>query len=129
MAKLMLPAHLLALNPHLAGEKQPLTVGDGYKSKLERRAVEEWLPTQPVSEWWYEPITFHLKGGRYTPDLFIRNRLVFTFVEIKGWAQSIRASRRAFKEAANTHTWAEWLWLTWDKRTGWVEDWHRRNNQ
>jgi hypothetical protein len=122
VTRLRLPPHLAALNPGLASPTVTLSVGDGYRSNLERRVAAEWIPAQNFSEWWYEPFTLNLKGGRYTPDFLIRNRLVFTFVEVKGWTQSLRADRRAFKEAANTHTWAEWLWLTWNKREGWKAD-------
>lgn len=127
--KLDLPPHLAELNPHLVtgkGRAQKVQVGDGYRSVLERRVATEWIPAQNVTAWWYEPVTFSLPGGRYTPDFFLRwvhtrRGSGLAFVEVKGWTQSLRADRRAFMEAARTHTWADWLWLTWDKKSGWVE--------
>ena len=130
--KLRLPAHLVPLNPHLAASREPLTLGDvqrsKYKSNLERRVATEWIPTQGVRDWKYEPLIFKLAGGNYTPDFMLlwgHGTTRIAFVECKGWTKSLRADRRAFKEAANTHTWAEWLWLTWDKTEGWREDWFR----
>ena len=129
MTKLKLPPHLAKLNPLLASSREPLTMGDGYRSNLERRVALEWIPAQAnVAKWLYEPITFHLAGGRYTPDF-----MLFSddprplFVEAKGWTQSLRADRRAFLEACHTHlSWSRWLWLTWDKRAGWEERWEER---
>ena len=125
--KLNLPAHLAALNPHLAGGNDKPRTGDGYRSNLERRAAQQWIPTQAVTQWWYEPVTFKLPGGRYTPDFLLRWKqtrrgTALAFVEVKGWTRSLRADRRAFLEAAHTHVWADWLWLTWQDGA-WIEDW------
>lgn len=127
MARLTLSPDVAALNPALGqhAAKLALLDGDGYKSELERRVAREWVPLQAPSEWWYEPITFKLPGGRYTPDFLLRDmqgRDGVSFVEVKGWTKSYRADRRAFREAARIHrSWARWCWLTWD--AGWQEEW------
>ena len=122
--KLRLPPHLAALNPHLAASREPLTVGDGYRSKLERRAATEWIPT--VFKWWdYEAFTFNLPGHRYKPDFF--GELLaggLAVVEVKGHNPNIRADKVKFSNAAATHgNWLKFCWLTWDKRDGWIEEW------
>lgn len=125
-----LPQHILDLNPELAGlgEVSVKSLG-GYKSKLEKMVAQEWIPTKNPWRWMYEPITFHLPGGNYTPDFGLIFKGLgpvpiyhFTLVESKGWTQSIRADRRAFKEAAGTYPWFTWIWLTWQKNLGWKED-------
>lgn len=121
--KLQLSPDVAALNPGLA---RAVTVNETpYRSKLEERAVRDWLPGQAPRVWWYEPVTFSLPGGRYTPDLLIVTpEGTLAFVEVKGWSPSIRASRKAFLEAARTHRWASWCWLTWDKKEKrWDEEW------
>jgi hypothetical protein len=119
--KLQLSPDVAALNPGLA---RALVPGDNpYRSKLEARAVRDWLPGQQAARWWYEPVGFKLPSGRYTPDLMlITLDGIISFVEIKGYTQNIRASRKAFLEAAHTHTWARWCWLTFRDKE-WSEEW------
>jgi hypothetical protein len=131
MNKLTLSPDVAALNPHLGNRITSASVAkldtDGYKSELERRFVREWIMPQVsqgmIAAWWYEPMSFNLPGGRYTPDFLIlwaHRPHPVTFVEVKGWTKSIRADHRAFTEAAKTHRWASWLWATY--QGGWIEE-------
>jgi hypothetical protein len=78
------------------------------KSDLEERAWLEWIPQQGgVVKAWYEPVTLHLAGGNYTPDLLLMvedaDTFELWFVEVKGsWSayQSGRSSKRNLKQAA-----------------------------
>ena len=129
MPKLNLSPDVAALNPTLAQKGHTLlAAGDGYKSELERRFVREWILPQVnqgmVATWWYEPASFNLPGGRYTPDFLIQwahRPHPLSFMEVKGWTKSLRADHRAWTEASKTHRWASWCWVTFDN--GWVEEW------
>lgn len=74
-----------------------------FRSTLEKLAWEQWLPTQTYLRVAYEPMTFHLAGGKYTPDfmLVLPNKTLL-FVEVKGsWKNKGGArSKRILKEAA-----------------------------
>jgi len=82
--------------------------GREMKSDLEERAWLEWIPQQKkVVQAWYEPVTLHLAGGNYTPDLLLMvedaDAFELWFVEVKGsWSayQSGRSSKRNLKQAA-----------------------------
>lgn len=131
MSTLKLSPDILALNPELSPREQKLVRldGDNYRSELERRFAREWITPQEmagdIARWRYEPITFKLPGGNYTPDFMIEwsDGRRITFAETKGWTKSLRADHRAFEEAANTHTWARFVWVTWDTHSGWAERW------
>ena len=94
-------------------------------SKLEKATWEQWLPTLPIKDVWYEPISFRCAGGRYTPDLAIHiaedfqisddifiKKDTMLFIEIKGsWKQrGADRSKRIFREAAGQFkNWGRWL--------------------
>lgn len=78
--------------------------GRPFRSQLERRAWEEWVPTQRAARAWYEPLSLNLAGGRYTPDIVLQwQDGDLWLVEVKGsWKafQSGRSSRRSLRQAA-----------------------------
>lgn len=116
-----IPKHVLELNPGLA-LALPFVDND-YKSTTERDTARLWIPTREPLWWGYEPITFHLPGGDYTPDFFIVEKdSTISIIEAKGWSPSIRASRKAFLEAAHTMPFFRWCWLT-RTRNQWNEKW------
>lgn len=116
---------VLALNPQLSrAEAKQASIGDGYKSNLERRCARDYMPQHFIDGWQYEAVKLRFPGGWYTPDFFAETLGgLLVFVEVKGWNPNLRADRLKFRAAAETHQWARFLWLEWDKRAGWVEKW------
>lgn len=120
------PQHILDLNPGLVKvQKQVLSSGKAYRSKLEERASKEYIPM--MFKWWmYEPFSLSFPGGRYTPDFFgeLLDGETLVVVEIKGWNRNLRADKLKFKVSYETHrNWLKFCWVTWDKVGGWVEKW------
>lgn len=69
----------------------------------------------------YEPITFNLPGGKYTPDfLHLMEGGSHIFVETKGTRKmgSYRSSRIQWRGAAKIHP-----WYTWIMAVGKLESW------
>lgn len=113
---------VLKLNPGLA-LALPF-VENEYKSNMERDTAQIWIPARSPLWWGYEMVTFKLPGGAYTPDfILVESDSTITFIESKGWSPSIRASRKAFLEAAHTMPFFRWCWLTKGKRGEWKEGW------
>lgn len=132
MKKFKLPPHLAELNPDFDIKLQaiqPTRFGSNFfnaiqfRSKLELRVHEEWLPLQGLAVWHYELITFPLPGGKYTPDFIgIYNDLRVLVVEAKGEPRNRRATRRAFKELMAHYPDNVYCWLEWADRA-WKEEW------
>lgn len=103
---------VLALNPELSraakrrarARLEKLSLTPEFRSKLEKRAWEQWVPTQSASVVKYEPLVFHLAGGNYTPDFMLAfDDGSLWFVEVKGnWKayQSGRSSKHLLKQAS-----------------------------
>lgn len=82
-----------------------------FKSKTERLAWFEWLPT--VEHIWadYEPMTLRVAGAGYTPDFVLMcpdARL--WFIEVKGsggWKAHLsgRSSKRSLRQCAKHYAW------------------------
>ncbi len=95
-----------------------------FKSKTERRAWNEWVPTTGCVEAYYEAMRIYLNSGSYRPDFTLRmpNRELW-FVEVKGsWKayQSGRSSKKSLKEAARMYWWlGRWFSLLPSKEGGW----------
>jgi len=116
-------AQIRAENPDPKGVAR-VDFGPKFRSDLERDAWREWLPTKGAAQAYYESLTFHLPSGGYKPDFhLIMPDGEIWLIEVKGWNKNLRADRRKFLEAASTHSWAHWCWLTRDRRQ-WVEEWH-----
>ena len=83
---------------------EKLSLTPEFRSKLEKRAWEQWVPTQSASVVKYEPLVFHLAGGNYTPDFMLAfDDGSLWFVEVKGnWKayQSGRSSKHLLKQAS-----------------------------
>jgi hypothetical protein len=122
------PQHILDLNPGLEKvQKQVSSSGRGYKSQLEERAANEWMPL--MFKWWmYEPFKLNFLGSFYTPDFF--GELVdgvLAAIEVKGYNQNLRADKLKYKSSCEVHgKWLRFCWLTWDKVGGWTEKWYDR---
>lgn len=72
--------------------------------------VGEWFQT-PVLETRYEPLTFHVPGGSYTPDfmnLLADGRIVF--VEVKGSThqKNYRDARAKLRAVRDLYPWFYW---------------------
>lgn len=107
--------------PKAAGRTK--NIGPAFKSDLERDVWNKWIPTKNPVLFLYEPISFHLPSGGYKPDfLMVMPDGEIWIIEAKGWNKNLRADRRKFIEAANTHSWAYWCWLTKDHGQ-WKEEW------
>ena len=66
----------------------------------------------PVLQQNYEPITFSIPGGVYTPDfLYILNNGNMLFVEIKGSKEqkNYRDARSKLRACAEVYYWAYWM--------------------
>jgi len=98
--------------------------GPDFKSKTERRAWEEWIPTTEAVKWFYEPVRLYLNSGSYRPDfaLVMPNRELH-LIEVKGsWNayQSGRSSKKSVIEAARLYWWlARFFVLMPEKGGGW----------
>ena len=88
-----------------------------YKSKAEEYFAQYgWLVVgdelgQRIAWMQYEPMTFHLPGGKYTPDfLLITDTGRMVFVEVKGSnkEKGYRDARSKLRAAASLHPWATW---------------------
>jgi len=98
--------------------------GPQFKSKTERRAWEEWVPTSGCEEAYYEPIRLYLNSGSYRPDFALRMPDgELWIIEVKGsWNayQSGRSSKKSLKEAAKMYWWlARFFSLLPKKGGGW----------
>lgn len=92
-----------------------------FKSKLEARVWAQWVPLQGAIKALYEPYTFHLTGGSYTPDIvLIMPNGEKWLIEVKGsWRAyaSGRSSKRNLKQAASEFAFeGRWFSLMPDKR-------------
>ena len=70
----------------------------------------------------YEPLTFHILGGRYKPDfMHILDAGEVIFVEVKGSKRqkNYRDSRSKWRAAAALHPWFTWVMAT-GKGESWV---------
>lgn len=127
MANLNLPEHILALNPELAqaARRGPVRFG-AYRSGLEQRAAETWVPLMLRPGWMYEPFSLKMPGFSYVPDFFgeLRDGRGLAAVECKGWNRNIRADKLKFRAALEVHGWLTFIWLTWERRGGWDEQWY-----
>lgn len=121
---------VLALNPGLAQSSQVRVVARTdvrarkFKSKLEERAWNEWVPAQGAAVSLYEPFTVHLTGGSYTPDIvLVRPDGALLLIEVKGsWKAhaSGRSSKRNLRQAAIEFAWlGRWFSLMPAGRHGW----------
>jgi hypothetical protein len=139
MADLPLSSDVIALNPELSeqGVLGPIRVerkgslpalmvvnGRPLRSRLEERAWTQWVPAQQPSLALYEPLTFALTGGRYTPDFVLKFADGETWViEVKGsWRafQSGRSSRRNLRQAAVEFAWfGRWFSLMPGRKGKW----------
>lgn len=97
--------------------------GPAFKSDLERDVWNKWIPSKNPVIAFYEQLSFHMPSGGYKPDfLLVMPDGEIWIIEAKGWNKNLRADRRKFLEAVNTHSWAHWCWLT--KEHGqWKEEW------
>lgn len=119
----------LALNPGLDGKEIRVKARDlppgepSFKSKLEKRAWEQWIPTQQAARVFYEPLTLRLTGGNYTPDfLLVMPDHSLRIVEVKGsWKayQSGRTSRRNLRQAAIEFAWLGRFYSLLPDKRGW----------
>ena len=95
-----------------------------FKSKTEKRAWEQWIPTVDPVAAYYEAIRVRLNSGKYTPDFLLRmpNRELW-LIEVKGsWNayQSGRSSKKSLLEAAKLYWWlGRWFSLLPKKGGGW----------
>lgn len=132
--KLKVSPDVQALNPELdfsrayrGGAAKFLDNGDSgtvlfYKSKLEERAVRDWIPAQGFILWGYEPKTFQLVGFKYTPDFIgVTADLKVVCIEVKGERRNRRASRMAFRSMAQTYPDVIFCWLEW-RDGAWKEE-------
>lgn len=111
---------------------------DLFKSNMEREwalQLEAELRAGTIETWRYEPMTFKVGPElRYTPDFLVVRKIplalpgggaavrtILEFHEIKGWAQSKRASRVAFRSAAHANPWFAFFWITRKQRAWQVE--------
>lgn len=96
-----------------------------FKSKLEERAWNEWVPAQGAVKAMYEPISIHLTGGSYTPDLVLLMPAgELWLIEVKGsWKShaSGRSSKRNLRQAAIEFAWlGRWFSLMPAAGSGWA---------
>lgn len=138
---LRLSPDVLALNPELAGLPTARLAGapriaaaapDPYKSALERRFARELADVIFVQgQWRYEGVTLNLAGQKYTPDFFgpLSDGRGLACVEVKGWNQNLRADKSKFRAAVEQHQWLLFGWFTWERRTGWGEQWYTREGK
>ena len=95
-----------------------------FRSKTERRAWNEWVPTTDCVEAYFEPIRVYMNSGSYLPDFVLRmpDRTLW-FIEVKGsWNAyaSGRSSKKSLKEASKLYWWmGRWFSLLPKKGGGW----------
>ena len=95
---------------HLDGEPK-------FRSKFEQRVWREWIPLQNPAVALYEPWTFHIAGGNYTPDfvLVMRDGELWLIEAKESWDAYIsgRSSKHNLKQAAEEFAWlGHWFALT-----------------
>ena len=130
---LKVSADVAALNPEIdfadlgrpkVGVKQSFHDDLGpYRSQLEQRVANEWIPTLNPIMWGYEPHRFDLDGVRYTPDfILLLPDLSVVVVEAKGEYHNRRATRQVFRQLCHRYADIFFCWLEWKDRD-WQEEW------
>ena len=99
-----------------------------YRSKAEEAWagigalwVGDWFK-QAVAKELYEPMSFNLPGGSYTPDfLYFLADGTHVFCEVKGSKQqkNYRDARSKLRAAAELHPWYNWTQATQAGRGAW----------
>lgn len=130
MPKLAVSPDVAALNPEIDFSRPlPSVVSDlsihntPYKSQLENRVAQEWIPSLDPMMWGYEPMTFDLDGVRYTPDfILLLKNLSVVVVEAKGEYHNRRATRQVFRQLAHRNPSVFFCWLE-RKNNDWIDQW------
>lgn len=99
-------------SPHTLTAVGDITkAGLDFKSKTEREAWHEWLPTIEHVKAEYEPMNLKVAGANYTPDIvLLRPDGRIWFIEVKGaggWKayKSGRSSKRSLKQCSRYYAW------------------------
>lgn len=111
------------LTPHgplaheVTGDSSIKAVGDVdrtgpvFRSKAEKKAWYEWLPTRNYAHAEHEPLSLRIAGALYKPDLVcLRRSGRIDFIEVKGSGgfkayKSGRSSKRSLKQCARHFAW------------------------
>ncbi|MBX3004538.1 MAG: hypothetical protein KF821_01775 [Anaerolineales bacterium] len=117
------------MNKHITARALLDFAGREYRSRAERRWASEGqiliaeLFHTPVEVTLYEPMSFSVPGGRYTPDfLHILSTGEQVFVEIKGSRRqtNYRDARSKLRAAAEVYPYFHWVEaLAPSRNTGW----------
>jgi len=96
-----------------------------YRSGLEQRYagyLQQRFLLKEIVKWQFEALKFRLANNTfYTPDFYVLlpdGRIELH--EVKGFVRA--AGRIKFKTAAAQYPEFCWLWITYDKRTGWKRE-------